>query len=306
MSSQKSNTLFATDITLTEAKRQYDIEAKNLLSYRCIASWILKCCTDEFAGYSLAEINKCLGDKGTELTGDGKIQLMNNKDNLPGVIPIEFDLRFNVITPYGEMLQFDIEPQKEDPKDEILKNRGCYYCSRMISSQSNTVFQKDHYQDMQKVYSIWIISNGGSRTNTIDKYVLQNVNDENDVLSIMKLIYIYLGDPDEEGISEILQLLDTIFYATITIEEIISVLEDRFHIRMTNVMKEVVKNMCNFSDAIQERAEARAEARAKARAEEKTKRIAMKLFANQTPLESIADILETTVEKVKQWLNLQS
>ena len=67
-------------------------------------------------------------------------------------------------------------------------------------------------------------------------------------------------------------------------------------------MKEVVTNMCNSSDAIQERAEARAEARA----EEKTKRIAMKLFANQTPLESIADILETTVEKVKQWLNLQS
>ena len=42
------------------------------------------------------EINRCLGGKGTELSGDGKIQHVNSKDNLPGLVPIEFDLRFNV------------------------------------------------------------------------------------------------------------------------------------------------------------------------------------------------------------------
>ena len=38
MSSYKENTILAKDITLTDAKRQYDTEAKNLLSYRCIVT----------------------------------------------------------------------------------------------------------------------------------------------------------------------------------------------------------------------------------------------------------------------------
>ena len=246
MSSQKENTIMARDFTLTEAKRQYDKEAKNLLSYRCIIAYLLKYCTVEFSGFSLGEINRCLGGKGTELSGDGKIQLVNSKDNLPGIVPIEYDLRFNVVTPFGTILQLDLEPQKEKPSDAVLKNRGCYYCSRMISSQNNTIFEKDNYQDIQTVYSIWIVMDGGSRANTIENYVMQNVKDKNDVLSLMNLIYIYIGDPRQEGISVIQQLLDTMYSATMTIEEIIVSLENWFQIKMTTEMKEVVTNMCNF------------------------------------------------------------
>ena len=297
MSPYKTNTVFAKDIKLTEAKRQYDREAKNLLSYRFIVDFFLKYCTDEFAGYSLGEINRLLGGEGTELLGDGKIKLMNNKDNLPGVVPIEFDLRFNVETPHGQKLQLDIEPQKALLPEKLLKNRGCYYCSRMITAQSNTVFQKDHYQEMQKVYSIWIIPDAGSRENTIEEYVLQNNKD--DVLQVMKLIYLYLGNPYQEGIPEILQLLDVIFSATMTIEEIITVLEDVFHVKMTEEVKEVMTKMCNFSDVIQ--------ARSKAVGEEETKRmVAFNLKAMHTPVEVIAKVLETTVEKVKELLEVKA
>lgn len=289
MSSQKEKTIMARDFTLAEAKRQYDKEAKNLLSYRCIIAYLLKYCTVEFSGFSLGEINRCLGGKGTELSGDGKIQHVNSKDNLPGLVPIEFDLRFNVVTPFGTILQLDLEPQKEKPSDAVLKNRGCYYCSRMISSQSNTVFEKDNYQDIQTVYSIWIVMDGGSRVNTIEKYVMQNVNNKDDVLSLVNLIYIYIGEAKQEGISVIQQLLDTIHSATtMTIEEIIVSLENQFQIRMTKEMKEVVTNMCNFSDAI----------------EEKTlRKVASNLFAMHTPLEVIAQVLEITVEKVKELLD---
>ena len=307
MSPYKTNTVFAKDIKLTEAKRQYDREAKNLLSYRFIVDFFLKYCTDEFAGYSLGEINRLLGGEGTELLGDGKIKLMNNKDNLPGVVPIEFDLRFNVETPHGQKLQLDIEPQKALLPEKLLKNRGCYYCSRMITAQSNTVFQKDHYQEMQKVYSIWIIPDAGSRENTIEEYVLQNKNNKDDVLQVMKLIYLYLGNPYQEGIPEILQLLDVIFSATMTIEEIITVLEDVFHVKMTVEVKEVMTKMCNFSDVILARGEARGEARGAVRGEEKTMRmVAFNLKAMHTPVEVIAKVLETTVEKVKELLEVKA
>ena len=145
MSSHNTTALFAKDITLTAAKRQYDKEAKNILSYRFIAAFFLKYCTDEFAGYSLGEINRLLGGEEAELSGNGKIKLMNNKDNLPGVVPIEFDLRFNVETPVGEKLQLDIEPQKALLPEILLKNRGCYYCSRMIAysrEKTTPIFMK--------------------------------------------------------------------------------------------------------------------------------------------------------------------
>ena len=165
----------------------------------------------------------------------------------------------------------------------------------MITAQSNTVFQNDHYQEMQKVYSIWIIPDGESRANTIEEYVLQNTNNQDDVLQVMKLIYIYLGDPYQEGISEILRLLDVIFSATMTIEEIITVLENWFHIKMTAEAKEEVTKMCNFSDVI--------EARGVVHGEEKTKRmVALNLQAMHTPVEVIAEVLETTVEKVNELL----
>ena len=57
--------------------------------------------------------------------------------------------------------------------------------------------------------------------------------------------------------------------------------------------------MCNFSDVI----EARGEARGVVHGEEKTKRmVALNLQAMHTPVEVIAEVLETTVEKVNELL----
>lgn len=182
MSSFSNNTILAQDMTLIEAKRQYDMEAKNLLSYRCIIAYFLKYCTDEFAGYSLLEIDKCLGGDGKQLTGEGKIQLKNSKDNLPGLVSIEFDLLFDAKTPAEVKVQVDMEPQKGMLSEKVKKNRGCYYLARMVSGQSNTIFQRDNYQDMQAVYSIWIIFHAGSRTNTIEEYRMQNVKRADDAV----------------------------------------------------------------------------------------------------------------------------
>lgn len=68
-------------------------------------------------------------------------------------------------------------------------------------------------------------------------------------------------------------------------------LENWFQIKMIGEMKEVVTNMCDFSDVIETRGE-----------EKIMRRAAVNLFAMHTPLEVIAQVLETTVEKVKELL----
>ena len=90
-------------------------------------------------------------------------------------------------------------------------------------------------------------------------------------------------------------MLEVIYSATMTIEEIITVLENKFHVKMT---EEVMTKMCNFSDVIQ--------ARSKAVGEEKTKRMVALNLLKHTPVEVIAQVLETTVEKVKELLEVKA
>ena len=49
--------------------------------------------------------------------------------------------------------------------------RGIYYCSRMISGQYETAFTNSHYENIKKVYSIWICMNPPkNRENSITRY----------------------------------------------------------------------------------------------------------------------------------------
>ena len=55
--------------------------------------------------------------------------------------------------------------------------RGIYYCSRMIFSQYGTEFAESHYENIKKVYSIWICMNPPkSRENSITRYYIAKEN----------------------------------------------------------------------------------------------------------------------------------
>ena len=54
----------------------------------------------------------------------------------------------------------NIEAQRGDTKEYDIMNRATFYASRMISSQKERDFTNSNYDDIKRVYSIWICMDG--------------------------------------------------------------------------------------------------------------------------------------------------
>ncbi len=71
---------------------------------------------------------------------------------------IKYDIKFSPTLPDNVKTQMiiNIEAQNKYSAGYPLIKRGIYYASRLISAQRGTVFYKEDYGKLQKVYSIWI------------------------------------------------------------------------------------------------------------------------------------------------------
>ena len=58
----------------------------------------------------------------------------------------------------------NVEAQKDDPDEYDILNRAIFYVSRMVSSQKERDFVHQHYNDIKKVYSIWVCMNNKANT----------------------------------------------------------------------------------------------------------------------------------------------
>lgn len=161
------------DMAGNEAK--YDVCAKKLLSYKAIIAWILKTCTKEFAEYSISYIcENCLKeeaevskyavhqdelDSDEKIDGDERVEGLNTESKSIKEQTVYYDIRLPAYLPENdEMIRLiiNLEIQLDDTPGYPIVKRGFYYCGRMISEQYGTVFTKEHYEKIEKVYSIWI------------------------------------------------------------------------------------------------------------------------------------------------------
>ena len=53
----------------------------------------------------------------------------------------------------------NVEAQKDEPNGYDILNRAIFYVSRMISSQKERDFSNSNYNDIKRVYSIWVCMN---------------------------------------------------------------------------------------------------------------------------------------------------
>ena len=161
MNTELKNVVLSTDI-----KAQYDECVKKLLGHKIILAHILAKSVDEFRGMRPEEvvhliegeplINKIVGvdEKGNEIVG------LNTENSEVYAGYVRFDIIFYVRTKDGvSQIIINIEAQKTDPIDYDILNRAIFYISRMISSQKNREFKGSNYNDIKKVYSIWICMN---------------------------------------------------------------------------------------------------------------------------------------------------
>ena len=282
-------------IDVVADKAQYDRCAKKLLAFKAIDAWILKTCVKEFYPYSVEYITEhCLSgeveisehavhqdqlNRSKRVNGDEQVTKMNSESSSVNEGTVYYDVRFTAIAPTNEeiiKLIINLEIQTNDKPGYELVTRGIYYCARMISEQHDSVFIGEHYEKIQKVYSIWICpSTPECRKNQMTRYhmtkdqVIGNTYVKEQAYDLMEIIILSLGEPENDADCSILNLLNTLFSPSVLPDEKKKVLSKKYNIAMTAELESEVQRMCNLSTAIENQGikKGRAEGRVEGRVE---------------------------------------
>ena len=271
---ESENTL-AKNIIAAGDKAAYDAACKRLLANKIILAWIMKSCLKEYMDFDVDEIAKRYieGDPQIARTAvnpdeeagvDGEqIKGAKTEDSTIKEGVVTYDIRFYAVVPYsGEMVSLiiNIEAQNDFYPGYPIIRRGIYYCSRMISSQYGVEFADNHYEQVKKVYSIWICANPPQyRENTINRYVIQEENlvgeirEKRENYDLFTVIMICLGHDGDDKYTGILKLLDVLLSSEKEPEEKKRILNHDFDIRMTKSLESEVQAMCNLSKGIEEK-----------------------------------------------------
>lgn len=128
----------------------------------------------------------------------------------------------------------------------------------MSVQQLDREFSGQNYNDIKKVYSIWICMNESK--NTLEKIYLTKqdligASRWKEMYELVNVVIIRLAKQmDEEKEHELHRLLGAMFLPELNIDEKNNVLENEFKIQMEGERKELLKSMCNLSQGIKEQA----------------------------------------------------
>ena len=267
-----TDTTIAKNIRVADEKASYDAACKRLLSEKIILAWIMKNCLEEYRDCDVDEIAEKYIE-GTPQVGEvavapdesncvSVIQGAGNEDTSLTEGTIFYDIRFLAIAPVSaELIRLiiNIEAQNDFYPGYPLIKRGIYYCSRMISAQYGTEFTNSHYENIKKVYSIWICMNPPkSRENSITRYYIAEENLAGSVkerkadYDLMAAVMICLGKETDSG-TDLLKLLNVLLSTETGSQDKCQILEEDFHIRMTQTLESEVSLMCNLSKGVEEK-----------------------------------------------------
>ena len=282
MNTEIKNTVYASD-----QKSQYDERAKRLLGHKIILAHILAKTVDEFKGMNPKDIVSFIegepligivpvepGLTNVQTTENGqKITGFNSENSEINEGLVRFDIVFYVRTKNGlSQIILNVEAQKDKPSGYDILNRAVFYVSRLISSQKGRDFENINYNDIKRVYSIWLVMN-------MEKNILTHMHlTQEDILGdynwpgkkdLFNIVLIGLAKdlPEHEEETGLHRLLGALLSATLTAEKKLDIIEAEYHIPIENNLREDVNTMCNLSQGIWETAEAAGEAAGRAAGE---------------------------------------
>lgn len=167
-------TIFAKTLEAVDDKARLDEACKQLLSNKMVLAWIMKHTMEEYADFEVNEIVEHYIEGKPKISHvtvhrnsptDKEVGSINGDDTIDKTIEegmVFFDIRFRAIFPRGEesiTLLINVEAQNDFYPGYSLVKRGVYYCSHMISGQYGKEFLGKNYDEIKKVYSIWICIN---------------------------------------------------------------------------------------------------------------------------------------------------
>lgn len=253
-------------------KAMYDKKIKELLSDKQILARILKYSVDELADMTAEEIAASIVGRidvsqvpvDPGLTNCGRLQGENNEDSVVNEGFITYDIRFAIFLKENQCrILLNLEAQKEtDPKKlrYPFEKRIVFYLCRMISAQKQVEFFKSDYGNIKKVISIWICLDNGAHSNSINEIYLEQRSkfgepERFEELDLMRAIVIRIRDRQDVRESEniMIAMLEDLIRQD-PLEKKKSNLSEKYGIKMTYEVERKVANMCNWSDAVEERA----------------------------------------------------
>lgn len=264
----KEKTHIANTIELAREKAKYDAEVKKILSNKHVLAWILKWTASEFRKSSIEEIIDCIEGEpevGTVPIHPGKTNLkpeaitgLPTEDIVPNEGDITYDIRFYAMTPFGDRVKLiiNVEAQKKYHVGYDLVTRAIFYCARMISAQKDTEFTGENFDDIKKVYSIWIcMDTTKAAANTITEYkitkkMLHGIDPTEHRYDLMSAIMVCLGDKSNNDGTALHEMLSVLLSEKIRPQEKADILDREYNIPME---RGDVEKMCNLSDIIEEK-----------------------------------------------------
>ncbi len=265
----KSNTHISNVLEGNNNKDRYDAEVKKILSDKTVLAWILKYTVAEFDEYPVEEIRECIEGEpevGTHRVYPGHtpeaITGLTTEDKVPGEGVVTYDVRFYVITPGKERIKLivNVEGQKKFHPGYDLVTRSVFYCARMLSAQLDTEFTGEIYDDIKKVYSIWICMEAPAHKQwTITAYrmkpeELYGHGGQGNRYDLMESVFVCLGKEEDAGRGNKLHgMLSTLFSERLQPEEKEKILEEDYNFVTSIEVEGGLRQMCNLSDLVEER-----------------------------------------------------
>ena len=259
-------------VSAADKDAQYDEKAKRLLGNKIILAHILVKTVDEFKGMNPKDVVTYIegepfisvvpvepGLTNAEQEKDGQRIVGLNTENAEineGLI--RFDIIFYVRMKDGiSQVIVNLEAQKDEPTGYHILNRAVFYVSRLVSSQKERDFVGINYNDIRRVFSIWVCM--GMDENSM-AYVHLAKDDllgsypwkgRLDLLNIV-LIGIANELPEHDEKYELHRLLSTLLSMELTVDEKLGIMETEYSIHADEKIREDVSAMCNLSQGIKD------------------------------------------------------
>ena len=325
------NTAIANTVAAANDKAQYDEYAKRLIAQKIILAHILAKTVDEFRDMKPEDIvahiegDPKVGivpvdpgmtnaarptDASTPYVSDHRLAGLNTEHSEINEGMIRFDIIFYVRMKDGlAQVIINIEIQKDEPTQYFLLNRAIFYVSRMVSSQKGRDFVHQNYNDMKRVFSIWLCLNMDSHSMChihLTRDDLINHHNWKGNLDLLNIIFLGIGEdlPPQEEQYQLHRLIAALLSNQLPAAEKLKIIHNEYHIPLSQPLTEGVNMMCNLGEGIEERTAARVtkevtkelNAKHAKHAKELTEKLAEKdriisayqLLARHTPIAQIA------------------
>ncbi len=298
------NTEVKNAVNATDMEAQYDEKAKRLLSNKIILAHILVKTVDEFKGMKPEKVQSYIEGEpfiSTVPVEAGLTNIVREKDGqrIVGLNTenaeineglIRFDIVFYVRMKDGiSQVIVNLEAQKDEPTDYHILNRAVFYVSRLVSSQKERDFVKTNYNDIKRVFSIWVCMN--MNENSMNYVHLTNEKllgsyQWKGKIDLLNIVLIGIADklPEHDDKYELHRLLNTLLSMELPIAKKLEIMETEYNILIDDKMREDVNSMCNLSQGILEKGEAK---------------IILAMYKNGYTVEQIASATDKDIEEIK-------